>query len=117
MPASEILDETTIARQQAAEIKYTRIRRELQHRFRRGRSTKEKKHKIELNGQPLEQLSERIGKVGRLYKHILRKKGNQTQVHQTLTYGSESCILTKRNKSSIKVAEMRFVRNIQGITN
>lgn len=84
---------------------------------------------IENNGKIEKEISERIGKVGTLYNYLRNPffgkkeipKEIKTQVYQkvirpSLTYGSESWVLTKRNKSRIKAAEMRFLRKIQGIT-
>ena len=83
---------------------------------------------IEYNDKVNEEISERTGKVGRLFNMIKstffgRKeiaKEIKTQVYQKVRpspiYGSESWTLSERNKRKVKATEMRFLRRIKAIT-
>ena len=84
---------------------------------------------IEQTGSIELEIAERITKTNKLYYAINKGFTNRTEISRhtkmkvfkviyrpILTYGSESWILTQRQKSKITAVEMRYLRRVKGVT-
>lgn len=84
---------------------------------------------IERNGNQDIDVSERIRKTVNIYhamrQTFIRKKEISQKTKMTvfrtiyrpiLTYGSETWVLTKKNKSRLQAIEMKYLRGVKGIT-
>ena len=81
------------------------------------------------DGRPDEELDTRIGKITPVmralhYSVVMKRelsKKKKLSIFKTiffaiLTYGYESCVMTKRGRSQVLASEMRFLQRIEGVT-